>query len=125
MNLTTLMMIGENITSDSPIIDRAIVGVQVVGIGMGVVFGVLILLIGILQVFKLFGNKKPAEEKAATPVAVAPAPVAAPAPVSAPVASAPASEEEQIVAIATAAIAASRGESDCAFNVISIKKIVK
>jgi hypothetical protein len=31
--------------------------------------------------------------------------------------------EKKIVAIATAAIAASRGISDCAFDVISIKKI--
>ena len=31
--------------------------------------------------------------------------------------------EKKIVAIATAAIAASRGESDCAFDVLSITKI--
>lgn len=31
--------------------------------------------------------------------------------------------EKKLVAIATAAIAASRGSSDCAFNVISIQKI--
>lgn len=124
MNFTTLMMIGENLTSDSPIADRATVGLQVVGIGMGVVFGVLILLIGILQIFKLFAVKKPAENKA-QPVEAAPTPVpvASVAPVAS--ATAPVSEEEQIVAIATAAIAASRGESECAFNVISIKKIVK
>ena len=47
------------------------------------------------------------------------------APVATAVPAAGANEEEAIVAIATAAIAAYRGESDCAFNVISIKKIVK
>ena len=122
MNLTTLMQIGEGIDKDSSLVERAIVGAQVVAIGMGVIFGVLILLICILQVFKIFASEKPAQTETKAP-AVAPSP--APAPVVATVASAPASEEEAIVAIATAAIAASRGESDCAFKVLSIKKIVK
>ncbi|MBE6691749.1 MAG: hypothetical protein E7586_00245 [Ruminococcaceae bacterium] len=121
MNLTTLMKIGENINEGSSIGERAAVGIQVVAIGMGVVFGVLILLIGILQIFKLFANKKSATTEIKTPAAApAPAPVSA-----APVAAVPASEEEAIVAIATSAIAAYRGESDCAFKVLSIKKIVK
>lgn len=119
MNLTTLMKIGDNLNESSSLAERAGVGLQVVLIGMGVVFAVLLLLIGILQVFKLFAVKKP--EKSESPVSAAtPTPVVA----SAPVAAASASEEEKIVAIATAAIAASRGESECAFNVISIKKIV-
>ena len=122
MNLTTLMMIGENITSDSPISDRAIVGIQVVGIGMGVVFGVLILLIGILQIFKLFGNKKPAEAKPAAPAAV-PAPVATPAPAAATPVANTSCTEELLVAVATSAIAASRGQSEVDFNVISIAPI--
>lgn len=120
MNLTTLMKIGEDISEGSSLAERASVGVQVVAIGMGVVFGVLILLIGILQLFKLFATEKPAKAETKAPVAVP-----TPAPVAAPVAAVPASEEEAIVAIATAAIAASRGESDCAFKVLSIKKIVK
>lgn len=120
MNLTTLMKIGEDISEGSSLAERANVGVQVVAIGMGVVFGVLILLIGILQLFKLFALKK-----SVTPEVKAPIAAPAPAPVAAPVAAVPASEEEAIVAIATAAIAASRGESDCAFKVLSIKKIVK
>lgn len=119
MNLTTLMKFGEHINADTPMGEKVSFGLQVVGIGMGVVFGVLILLIGILQLFKLF-SKKPADKNTAEPVV----PVVA-APVAAPVASVPDSEEQQIVAIATAAIAAYRGESECNFNVISIKKIVK
>ncbi len=110
---------GGNIVGNDSLADRAAFGLEVTLIGMGVVFGVLLLLIGVLQVFKLFSKKqpKPAETKEA---------VSAPAPVAVPVtAPAPASEEEAIVAIATAAIAASRGESDCAFKVLSIKKIVK
>lgn len=120
MNLTTLLKFGEDITADTPIGERAIFGLQVVGIGMGVVFGVLLLLIGILQLFKLFAIKKTVEEIKANDAA--PAPVVAP---SAAVTIAPASEEEAIVAVASAAIAAYRGESETAFDIISIKKIVK
>ena len=58
MNLTTLLKFGEDITSKTDIGEKAIFGLQVVGIGMGVVFGVLLLLIGILQLFKLFSLKK-------------------------------------------------------------------
>lgn len=104
-----------NISPDAPIGERLMYGVQVAGIGMTVVFLVLVLIMAILYVFKLFatsGAKKPAA-----------APKAAPAPApAAPVA--PAADDEQlIVAIATAAIAAERGESECAFKVISITKL--
>ncbi len=123
MNLTTLMRIGDNITEGSSLGERAVVGLQVVAIGMGVVFGVLVLLIAILQLFKLFAKKNTKPDI----VTNAPVATATPAPTSAPVSvsAVPASEEEALVAIATAAIAAARGESECAFNVISIKKIVK
>ncbi len=121
MYLNTLMKIGDNLTESSSYAERASVGLQVVLIGMGVVFAVLVLLIGILQLFKLFANKQSDETVKSEPVVSAPAP----APVVAPVSAQPASEEELVVAIATAAIAAARGESECNFNVISIKKIVK
>ncbi len=123
MDFSTLMKIGDNIDADASLADRALVGGQVVLIGMGVVFGVLILLIGILQLFKLFSVKK------SDAPASAPAPTSSPAP--APVASvqpavaASSSDEEKIVAVASAAIAAARGESECNFNIVSIKKIVK
>ncbi len=118
MNLTTLMKFGEGI-ENAAMGEKVSFGLQVVGIGMGVVFGVLIILIGVLQLFKLFSKtEKPKEAKteAVAPVSQTAAPVAS---------AAPASDDEKIVAIATAAIAASRGESECTFNVISIKKIVK
>lgn len=104
-----------NISPDAPIGERLMYGFQVAGIGMAVVFLVLVLIMAILYVFKLFatsGAKKPAE-----------APKAAPAPApAAPVA--PATDDEQlIVAIATAAIAAERSESACAFKVLSITKL--
>ena len=120
MNFTTLLKFGADITPDTPIGEKVTFGLQVVGIGMGVVFGVLLILIGILQLFKLFAVKKPAEQKETEKVSVAPTSVA-----TVPVANAPASEEETVIAVASAAIAAARGESECAFNIISIKKIVK
>ena len=124
MNLTTMMKF--ELPASATVSEKAIYGLQVVAIGMGVVFGVLFLLIAILQVFKLVAIQKSSESKnaeSAVPATVSAPAVSASAPVS--VASVPASEEEAVVAIATAAIAASRGESECAFNVISIKKIVK
>ena len=110
-----LLAIGEEITENTPIGERAVFGLQVMLIGMCVVFGVLLLLMAILYVFKLFSvkNNKKVE-----------APVAASVDTSA-TTSAASSDEDTVVAVATAAIAAARGESDCAFNIISIKKIVK
>lgn len=128
MNLTTLTRLastaseggyGSHINGDSTFAERALFGGEVMLIGMAVVFGVLLLLIGILQLFKLFGKEKAEAKKE---VAQPSAPVA---PVATAIPATGANEEEAVVAIATAAIAAYRGESDCAFNVISIKKIVK
>ena len=115
---------GGNLVNNDSLADRAAFGLEVTLIGMGVVFGVLLLLICILQVFKIFAKvqSKPVEVATNTPST---APVAAAVPAPAVVSSANASEEAEMVAIATAAIAAARGESDCAFNIISIKKIVK
>lgn len=120
MNLTTLIKIGEELGENPSFGERAVVGLQVVAIGMGVVFAVLILLIGILQLFKLFsGEKKKASVEVKETVNTA-APVSTAASSQVPV---NASEEAKIVAIATAAIAASRGQSEVNFNVISIAPI--
>ena len=104
-----------NIDADAPITEKLMYGLEVAGIGMMVVFLVLILIMAILYVFKLFATS--GEKKAAPAPAVAPAPAAAPAAASA------ADDEQTIVAIATAAIAAERGDSECAFKVISVTKI--
>lgn len=109
---------GSHLNADSNIAERAAFGLQVVAIGMAVVFGVLLLLIGILQIFKLFAVK-PESKKVSEAPNVAPT---APAPATNAVA-APSSEEEKIVAIATAAIAASRGKSNVDFQVLSIAPI--
>ena len=73
---------------------------------------IVMLIMAILYVFKLFatsGAKKPVEAPKAAPAAAPAAPVA--------------NDEQLIAAIATAAIAAERGESECAFKVISITKL--
>ena len=117
MNISTLLKIGENLTENSTFGERMSVGLQVVAIGMGVVFGVLILLIGILQIFKLFSG----DNKQVKPKAEAPAQTSTAAPSS--TVSATANEEEKIVAIASAAIAAYRGKSEVDFTVLSIAPI--
>lgn len=117
MNLFGVMTIGENITSESPIGERVTTGLEVMLIGMSVVFGVLVLLMAILYIFKAFALKNSKTEE--------PVKVPETAQANANTASAAGSDEDTLVAAVTAAIAAARGESDCAFNVISIKKIVK
>lgn len=121
MSLYDFIAIGDNITSESSLGERAETGLQVMLIGMAVVFGVLILLMAILYIFKAFALKGQKED-AVESVVEQPKAVATNA--AAPAAS-QGGEEETAVAIATAAIAASRGESEAAFNVLSIKKIVK
>ena len=114
MNFTTLLKFGEGIDTAATG-DKITFGLQVVGIGMGVVFGVLILLIGILQIFKLFAvgkSKKECKCKEETK-AVA----------SVPSKNTATNEEEKIVAIASAAIAASRGKSEVDFTILSIAPI--
>lgn len=99
-----------NMPEDASLGERFSYGIKVVGIGMSVVFMVLLILMAILYIFKLVAvSKKPAK----------PEPAVKPA---APAAKAE-DDEETVVAIATAAIAASRGESDCGFKVLSITKI--
>ena len=116
MNFTTLLKIGENLTENSTYGERAVVGLQVVAIGMGVVFGVLILLIGILQIFKLFsGVKAPAKQETA-----AKAETAAP---TLSVSNQNADDEQKMVAIATAAIAAARGKNEVDFRVLSFAPV--
>ncbi len=115
MNLTTLFKFGDGI-ENAATGEQITFGLQVIGIGMGVVFGVLILLIGILQLFKLFTvGKKPKENKAKE---VASEPVAVVSQNSASDA-----DEAKIVAIASAAIAAARGKSDVDFAILSFAPI--
>ncbi len=113
-NGETIFEIIEN--GEGTFMERLAHGGKVTLVGMLVVFGVLLVLMAVLYIFQgIFGrkDKKPASVKESVP---------APAPVSAPVVNAT-NNEEEVVAVATAAIAAARGESECAFNVISITQI--
>lgn len=87
--------------------------------GLGTVFVVLALLIFLISLFKYIPGSpaaKKKEEKAAPAPAPAPAPAAAPAPASA-------YDDRELVAVITAAIAASEGTSPNGFVVRSIRKI--
>ena len=105
----------ENLNPNAPFSEKLLYGLKIALIGIVVVFPILAIIWAVLFVFNLiFKNKsaaKPAERETA------------PAPVQKPVSGA--LDEETVVAVATAAIAAARGEEKCAFNVISITKIQK
>ena len=105
----------ENLNPNAPFSEKLLYGLKIALIGIVVVFLILAIIWAVLFVFNLiFKNKsaaKPAERETA------------PAPVQKPVLGA--LDEETVVVVATAAIAAARGEEKCAFNVISITKIQK
>ena len=108
----------ENLASDASFTDRLLYGLKFAAIGIVVVFLILLILWAVLFVFNLVYKvrKGKADEKVEE--------------TAAPVNSSTASEngeldEQTVAAIATAAIAAARGESDCAFDVISITKVQK
>ncbi len=105
----------ENLNPNAPFSEKLLYGLKIALIGIVVVFLILAIIWAVLFVFNLiFKNKsaaKPAERETA------------PAPVQKPVSGT--LDEETAVAVATAAIAAARGEEKCAFNVISITKIQK
>lgn len=97
--------------------ERLVYGLQVAGIGIAVVFLILIILMVIIQVFKVFFTKK--EEPASiTKESVQPViDTGSGGELSDKI------SDSELVAIATSAIAASRDESECGFDVISITKI--
>ena len=95
-------------------------GALIALIGMCVVFGVLLLIMGILYLFKaIFGRnsikqenaKKAEEKKNQAPAAAA--------------ASSASNSEEEIAAAITASVTAMNEKSDAAYRIKSIKKIVK
>lgn len=84
------------------ILDRLFYGLQVAAIGIGIVFAILAIIMGVLYLFELLFYKLPAK-KAGKPVEPKPAP--APKAPAAPVAAASADDDE-VVAVISAAIAA-------------------
>jgi len=103
----------EELAENATVSERLLYGLKVCLIGMLIVFAVLAILCGVLYLFKLYYKLSQKKKAPST------APVENPAPAAAGVTE----DEELTVAIATAAIAAARNDSDAAFKVISIKKI--
>ena len=89
--------------------------------GLGTVFVVLALLIFLISLFKYIPGSAAAKKKEEKEAAPVPAPAAAPVPAAAP--AAPAYDDKELVAVITAAIAASEGTSPSGFVVRSIRKI--
>ncbi len=92
--------------------DTLLLGLQVLAIGLATVFCVLVLIWGLLTLFKVFlagSNTKHADKPAAAPIA-APAPIVANA-------------DDEIVAVIAAAIAMAESES-CGgkFRVVSFRR---
>ncbi len=93
--------------------DTVLLGAQVMLIGVATVFSVLILIMGILMIFKtVFSGEKKVEQKKA-PTVVPPAPVAAPVQ----------SNDGEIIAVIAAAIAMAESEFAAGkFRVVSFKR---
>ena len=105
----------ENLNPNAPFSEKLLYGLKIALIGIVVVFLILAIIWAVLFVFNLIFKNKSAEKPAERETA--------PEPVQKPVSGT--LDEETAVAVATAAIAAARGEEKCAFNVISITKIQK
>lgn len=103
-------------------------GGLVTGVGIGIVFSVLIILMGVLYLFKLiFGRQpkaektpKPAKQKTAKPTAVKDDELVA---VIAAAAAASETEDEELIAVLTAAVAASLNTSTYNLRIKSYRRI--
>ena len=108
----------QSIINELGFMDTLGFGAMMLGIGMLAVFSVLCILWGALVVFKIVFYDIPAKKKGSKVE-----PKADPAPVAAPVSPAAVSEDEEIIAVIAAAIAAA--ESECLgakFRVVSFKR---
>ena len=96
---------GSSIDTSIPFSERMGVGLELLVVGMGTVFAILLILMGVLALFKVVfydlknPNAKPAPKAKEEPK---PAPAPAPAPVPAPAAS----DDGELIAAITAAVAA-------------------
>lgn len=111
-----------NLAENASTSERLIYGLKVCGLGMLIVFGVLIALAAVLYLFKLYYvvSSKKSSQKADFSVKAANNDDSAEDNGEVYIVE---DDEELIAAIATAAIATVRNESDAAFKVTSIKRI--
>jgi hypothetical protein len=104
-----------NLAQDASFGERLSYALKYAAVGMATVFMVLAIIMAVLYIFKLVSVIASKKKKTAASVTTNAVDTQASASAD--------DSEEAVVAVATAAIAAARGESDCAFNVISITKI--
>ena len=96
-------------------------GAVVAVIGICTVFLVLAILWGVLELMRVVFTAKKKAAAPAVPAAAAPAPVPAPAPAPAP--AAPAEDDGELIAVLTAAIAASLNQSTCNLRIKSYRRV--
>lgn len=112
-----LLDFGEEVSNTAPMSERIVMGLQTTLLGMGVIFAVLIILWAVLSVFKLVFTKANTEEK---PEVTAPAPVTVPEPEIVPAPSM--SNDAELVAVITAAIASMMDAPQTSFKVVSFRR---
>lgn len=106
-------------TQPMEIADAIPYGLKTALLGMGVVFAVLIILWAVLAMFKVVFYKAPEGEKKAEAVkAEAPAPVAEVTPVAY-------TDDAELVAVITAAIASMLDAPEISFRVVSFRRTAK
>ncbi|MBR5453975.1 MAG: OadG family protein [Clostridia bacterium] len=114
--------IGATMGNNAPLGERLGLALEVTILGMATVFSVLIIIWAVLSLLRVFmydiPNKKKGEAKQSEVKEAAPAPAPAPAPTQA----APAADDKQLVAVITAAIAASEGKPASSLRVVSFRR---
>lgn len=119
--------IGATMGNDAPLGERLGLALEVTILGMATVFAVLIIIWAVLALLRVFMYDIPNKKKSdgtstqtdSKNSAPAPVPAAAPAPVAA---AAPAADDKQLVAVITAAIAASEGKPTSSLRVVSFRR---
>ena len=115
--LEKLLNLGDEVKNAAPFSERVMMGLETALLGMGVIFSVLIILWAVLSVFKLiFYRPAKTEKKAeAQPVTAEAAQVQA-------ADSATEINDEELVAVITAAIAAMTDKPATSFKVVSFRR---
>lgn len=111
----SLLNFGDEVSNSAPLADRLMMGLQTALLGMGVIFTVLIILWAVLSVFKLVFYKGEKAEASTASKSPAPAPVQT-APIQAQ------SDDAELVAAITAAIAVVMDKPQTSFRVVSFKR---
>jgi sodium pump decarboxylase gamma subunit len=112
MNYSDALLTGNGVTLSEALSE----GLKVTGTGLAIVFGVLVILMIVLMLFKVIFYKDPAKQTKAEPVqAAAPAPATAPAEEDV--------DEAELIAVLTAAVAASLNTSTYNLQIKSYRRI--